>query len=600
MADTDKLIISSLDFDQIKANLRLYLQSQDEFADYDFDGSGMTILIDLLAYNTYYGSYYDNVVANESRLHSAIIRDSIVSKAKELCYVPRSRTAPYILLDLVVTPPNPNDAYWVATQSIEVPEGTVFSSIIDGKAFDYTTLEAFTLVKSGNSYVTPIVEGNPVYVKAYEGKLKYASFVVDSEDFDRKYLIPSVGVDKSRMRVYVKPNIASGIESQTEFYHASTFPIPDGENNAYWIWETDDFKYELEFGDGVLGRKLKDGNVIIAQYLVTNGSLTNGCTSFKTTSSIAGIRGVGVTAVGKSTGGAEEESLESIKFNAPKAYSMQNRAVTEDDYKFLIKQLYPAAQSVNVWGGEVNDPPQYGYVYISVYPELTSEQNAELLNTINSYNMITVNPIIVSPDFIYIVVDTIVTYDKSKTTASDADIVTAVSQAITNFSDVQIGQFGNNFRYSQLVSSIDEYEPSIVSNLTTIDLQKRFTPNLEIMEQYELNFKDAVKPETLLMTGFTYFEPVVYVDATYKVIDDGLGKVNVIRVRPNKPDYVILQAGLIDYATGYVNLFNFLPLTVETPELRLNVTPEDPDVITSQNTVLLIEDFSVKVKLGKN
>lgn len=598
--NTDKIIISELDFDQIKLNLKQYLQAQDEFADYDFDGSGMSILLDVLAYNTYYGSYYDNVIANESRLHSAILRESIVSKAKELGYVPYSRTAPHVFLDLVVKPPNPDDIYWVNTQTVEVPEGTVFSTSVDGKNFDYVTLESFTLVKSGNSYVTPVVEGEPVYVKAYEGKLKFSSFVVDNADFDRKYLIPSIGIDKSRIRVYVKPNIASGIESQIEYHHANTFPLPDSENNSYWLWETNDLKYELEFGDGVLGRKLKHGNVIIVQYLATNGSLTNGCTSFKTSSAIAGVRGISVTAVGKSIGGAEEESLESIKFSAPKSFSMQNRAVTKDDYRFLIRELYPSAQSINVWGGEENDPPQYGQVFVSVYPELTEEQNEELVSTIKKYNMITIEPVIVSPDFIYIVVDTNVIYDKSLTIASDADIISAVSDAIVNFSQAEIEAFGTNFRYSPLCTAIDDAEPSIVSNLTTVSLQKRFTPNLDVLEQYVLNFKDALKSTTLLMTGFTVFEPVTYADATYIAADDGQGIIEIIRKRPNKPDTVVGRCGFVDYASGLVTLSNFLPTSVESLEMRVTVLPADPDVVTSQNTVLKIEDFTIQVKQGKN
>lgn len=600
MAATDKLIISELDFDQIKANLKLYLQSQDEFSDYDFDGSGMSILLDVLAYNTYYGSYYDNVVANESRLHSAILRDSIVSKAKELSYVPYSRTAPYVLLDLKLTPPNPDDQYWVDQQTVEVPAGTVFSTTVDGKNFDYTTTESFYLEKSGNDYITPIVEGEPQYVKAYEGKLKFASFVVDNSDYDRKYQIPVVGVDTKRMRVWVKPNINSGIESQVEFYHASTFPIPDSENNAYWIWENNDLQYELEFGDGVLGKKLKDGNVIIVQYLVTNGSLTNGCTTFRTSSSIAGVRGIGVTAVGKSVGGAEEESLESIKFSAPKAYSMQNRAVTDDDYKFLVKQLFPAAKSINVWGGQDNNPPQYGYVYLSIYPELTEEQNDDLINTIKDYNMITINPVIVQPDFIYLVVDTTVIYDKKLTLASDANIISAVSQTIDEFSQNNIEKFGTNFRYSQLVSEIDDSEPSIVSNLTYVNLQKRFTPNLDVLEQYILDYKDELTPASFSIEGFTVYEPVTYVDATYKAVDDGAGKINIIRIRPDKADVIVSQCGIIDYVAGVVTLSDFLPLTVEDEELRANVKPKDPDVVTNQNTVLKIEDYTITVKQGNN
>ena len=606
MVDTDKIIISNLDFDQIKAQLRQYLQSQDEFSDYDFDGAGLSVLLDVLAYNTYYGAYYDNVVANESRLHSAITRNSIVSKAKELGYVPYSRTAPFVLLDLVMTPPNPNDTYWQNLYSVEVPAGKVFSTTVDGKNFDYTTLETFYLIKSGDSYVTPVVNGEPQYVKAYEGKLKFASFIVDNQDLDSRYKIPSAGVDKSKLRVYVKPNVSSGIETQVEYYHANTFPIPNSENNAYWIWENDDFQYEIEFGDGVLGKKLKDGNVIVVEYLVTNGSLTNGCTGFRLTSGIAGVRGVKVTTIGKSSGGSEEESLESIKFSAPKSYSMQGRAVTVDDYKFLIKQLYPSLKSINVWGGEDNLPPQYGKVLVSVIPaeEYTDEQLSVLLDEIcaslEPYNMISIQPEGVLPDFIYLVANSNVIFDKTKTILSDADIRSAVEATIVNFSDDVIERFNSNFRYSQLVGEIDNTDPSIISNLTTISLQRRFVPNTDILIPYQLNFRDSIEPESVYMSGFTYYEPTVYADTTYKVVDDGAGKLNVVRVRPNKTDIILSECGNVDYGTGLVNLTNFIPLSYVGDYMSMNVKPVDPDVVTSQNTVLTISNYTVTVSQGKS
>jgi hypothetical protein len=564
MTDNNKLRVSELDFDQIKLNLKEYLRSQPEFSDYDFDGSGMSVLLDVLAYNTYYGSYYDNMVANESRLHSAILRESVVSKAKELGYVPTSRKAPVALLNVRAKPKDPTQTPWTTTPSIILPKGKSFGTILEGKNYDYVVLDDYVLGKdiATGHYI------NSTPIPVYEGKLKQASFIVDYADPHKKYVIPSAGVDKTTIRVYIRRSI-NEIE-QIEWFPASTFQNPEGTNNSFWVWEVDGLKYEIEFGDGILGKKLKDGNLIVVEYLVTNGELTNGCRNFRMNSSIAGLTNVEVITVNKSFGGAEAESLESIKFNAPRAYSNQSRAVVEEDYEYLLYQEFPAAESLIVWGGEKNDPPQYGKVFVAIKPQsggtLTEPEKDYVKSLIKKFNLITIAPEIVDPDYILLLLDVSVVFDRAKTVNTDNEIKILVTGTIDDFNENNIGKFGLNYRHSQLTSAINAADPSIVSNLIDVTLQKFYYPIQGVQTEYTLDFKDALLPETIIMTGFKVTEQNPLPNSTYKVVDDGLGKLKLVRMRPEKEDLVIGEVGYVDYSLGVVKIQNFLPTTIYEDE----------------------------------
>ena len=381
-----KLQVTELDFDNIKTNLKTYLKGQSEFSDYNFEGSGLSTLVDLLAYNTHYLAMNANYFTNEMFLDTATSRDSVVSHAKELGYTPRSARAPKAFVDISVPVVNPN------ITSVTMSKGTRFTTNFDGTTYGFLVNEDITSSVSGS-------RASFVNVPIYEGTLATAKYTVDSNNPDKKYLITSNRADTTTLKVSVQ---TSATDTRLATYKLATeLTNVTATSQVYFLQEEHHGEFEVYFGDNVLGQGLVDGNIVILEYIVTNQAEANGATLFSAPS-IGGQSGASVTTIADATGGDVPETIQSIKYYAPLNYTAQNRAVTAFDYKALIPKVYPNVKSIQVWGGEDNDPPVYGQVYVSLTPTagttLTQSQKANIVSDLKQYNIASVRPVIVDPE----------------------------------------------------------------------------------------------------------------------------------------------------------------------------------------------------------
>src|SRR5210317_46969 len=378
---SNKLSVSELDFDNIKTNLKTFLQSQSEFQDYDFEGSGFAVLLDLLAYNTHYLGFNANMLANEMYLDSADIRKNIVSLAKMLGYTPTSPKSPTATVDILMN----NIASSVAT--ITMAKGTAFTTTVDGETYQFVTNAEHTLTPTNGIYKFS-------NISIFEGTLVTFKYTVDSTDVDQRFIIPSVSADTTTLKVSVQ-NSASDTTTST-YTLATGITSISATSKVYFLQEMEDGKFEVYFGDDVLGNKLDDGNIVILEYIVSNKDEANGASSFTLSGNIGGFSDVTLTTVSNAQGGSEAQTKESIRYNAPLQYSAQDRAVTTGDYETIVQSLYPNAQSVSAWGGEDDENPVYGVVKIAIKAAsgstLTNTTKTDLVTQLKKYNVAAVRP----------------------------------------------------------------------------------------------------------------------------------------------------------------------------------------------------------------
>tara|TARA_B100000424_G_scaffold260301_1_gene244004 strand:+ start:184 stop:2040 length:1857 start_codon:yes stop_codon:yes gene_type:complete len=584
-----KLIVSDLDFDAIKTNLKTFLQSQTQFQDYDFEGSGLSILIDLLSYNTHYMAYLANMSTNELYLDSADIRNNIVSLAKMLGYTPNSPRAPRASIDVVV-----NNG---SGTSITMAKGTTFVSNVNGTSYQYLTNEDIT--------TTP-VDGVYTFsnVALYEGTLVKFKYTVDETDVDQKFVIPSANADTSTLKVVVQ-NSASDTTSAT-YSLSSGYSGVSSTTQAYFIQETTDGKFEVYFGDGVTGQKLVNGNVVILEYVVTNKEVSNGANTFDLQGSVGGFTDVTITTNSNSQGGAEAEDNESVKFNAPLNFAAQDRAVTTTDYETLVKGIYPNALSVSAWGGEDDETPRYGIVKIAIKAAsgstLTDQTKLDIVNGLKKYNVASVKPEIVDPETTSILLTSNIKYDAKSTTKSATTLKSDVINTITTYNTGTLQKFDGVFRHSKLTGLIDNTDASILSNITTLKIRKNFTPIINTATKYDIYFRNALyNPHSghnsaaggiLASTGFK-----VASDATNEMFldDDGNGNVRMYYLVSGVKTYANSTQGTIDYATGQVtlNLLNIASISnirgASSTVIELTVQPSSNDVIPVRDQIVEID-----------
>ena len=421
MSETTKLRVSELDFDQIKTNFKSYLKEQDVFRDYNLDGSTIAHLLDILAYNTHYNAFYLNMVANEMFIDSATTRSAMISLSKLLGYVPKSRTGAKANVNISITPDD-------APANITIAKNTRFGSAINGINYTFVTDQSYsTTANSDNATVVvqnvSLIEGDP---------LTY-NYTANTQDSSQRFTVPNRGVDHSTITVSIKENSSSTILSP--YNQASDLIELSSTSNVFFIEESTDFLTEIKFGDGVLGRKLITGNIVIINYNICSGGLGNGANNFAVATTAGGYSAVNITTNSKAEGGSEEETINSIRFNAPRHYSTQNRAVTTDDYKRIILRDYPLAESIVVYGGEDADPPEYGKVFIGIKPKsglyLTdSIKNHIKTNIIKKYNVASITPEFVDLDYIYILLTTTVNFDSRKTIKTSQTLRSGIIRSI--------------------------------------------------------------------------------------------------------------------------------------------------------------------------
>ena len=476
----DRLNVTGLDFDEIKQNLKTFLKQQTEFQDYDFEGSGLSVLLDVLAYNTHYNAYYLNMVANESFLDSAMLRNSVVSHAKRYGYMPRSKSAPMAVVNITV------DSGDATSGVLNLPKGTMLlSEQIDNRAYSFVTLNDYTAGKTANNFVFSNI---PVYEGQY---LSYNYNYDQSSNPKQIFTIPDSNIDTGTLTVTVRQsssNTDSTVYSKVE--HALNV---NADTEGYFMQEGQDGNYQIYFGDDVVGKKLPDGAVVTVSYVSTNGTLANKANNFIGTSAIGGYTNIAVDAVSMALGGKDRESVDDIKYNAPLQFLSQNRAVTKNDYVHLIKEKYPSFESVNVWGGEENDPPVYGKIFISAKPALgfevtETEKDYILNNVIKPISILTVTPEFIDVDYNYLKADVEVFYDPTKTTLSELDMASQIRQIVVDFADTELDQFNSYVRYSVLENNISNFSKAIISNEVEFMIGKKFRPDLINTQSYILDY----------------------------------------------------------------------------------------------------------------
>jgi len=499
MASNTNIQIADLDFSSIKQNFTQYLQSQDTFKDYNFQGSALSVLLDVLAYNTQYNAYYLNMVANEMFLDSSVQRSSVISHAKLLNYTPKSAIAPTAFINFTAT--------GVTTPSLTIPRYTNFrSSSVDGVNYNFVTVDSVTVNTSGNTAIF-----NNLEIK--QGISTTYSFTVNGTS-NPSYIfeIPDSSVDASTIRVIVQE---SSTNTAYNTYNLSdNHLLLDGTSEVYFIQESLTGNYQIYFGDGIIGKKLSDNNIVIVNYIMTDGIASTGANNFILMDSIPNYTNYTLSPVIAASQGSEKESIDSIKFQAPKSYSAQKRAVTKDDYINIIQQnnLGITFDAVNVWGGEENDPPVYGQVFISLKPtgayNLTQTQKQKLISeVIKPISVLTVTPSILDPDYIYIKLNVNVYYDSTKTTLTSAELQTGVINSIRNYAANNLNTFNSTFNSYEVYSAIQSYDKAIVTSEFTTQLQKKFFPDLKIPTTYKLYYNTPLT-KGMFLTG-VYSSPAL-------------------------------------------------------------------------------------------
>jgi hypothetical protein len=575
MPSSDKLQITDLEFDGIKSNLVTFLKGQDKFQDYDFEGSGMAVLVDLLAYNTHYMGYYANMLGNEMFLDSSSLRESVVSHAKHLNVHPTSRKASRAKIDITFTPTD-------SPVSLTIAKNTKFTSSIDGVAYTYATNKTTTIPRSSTG--TYSVTG----LEIIEGRILNKAYSVVGADDTQRFVLPNPSIDISTITVNVqKSSTDSEVFTFTDGNAIDVTTIK-GTDRVYFLQEVEGGKYEITFGDGAVGRQLSDGNVVFIEYIVTNGTGGNFASTFTAVGSVAQLSSsqYTLTTNESATGGADAQGIESLKFQAPKLYQTQNRATTKYDYKAILLQERPDIESVTVYGGEDAEPVQYGRVFIAVKLTgnnvLSETTKSSIKNSIlKRVNVVTVEPIIVNPVFIYLIIDSTVNYDPITNLTDEDTLKININSSIENYLQTNLEKFDQKFRHSQLVQDIDNTNNSIRNNKTLIKYQQRIAPEtLNVPQTYTLYFTNAIEKGSITSTSFTGTD-----GNTYSLVDDSLGNIKAAKttngVVDTPKEYLIqpdgsTNQGTIDYTTGKIQLGSLRPLAITdgSSSIRFNVTPE--------------------------
>ena len=576
------LTVANLNFNDIKSNLQNYMQTQSSLKDYDFTGSNINVLLDVLSYNTYMQNFYLNMVANESFLNSPVLRDSIVSHAKTLNYLPQSRSSSVSRIKLSITP---NDTPALIT----IPRYTSFSTTIDSKSYTFSTDEGITIAADSEGNY----EANNIAI--HEGEVITELFTVNSSNTDQRFVLNNKEIDTDSLVVKV-------IKSSTDTANAewtknlTTIGI-DGNSNTYFIVPAESQKYEIQFGDGILGKKLENNNIIQATYRKSSADASDSANVFALVGDIQGYTNVSVTVLSKATGGSLPESDDSIRRNASRSLTIQDRTVTVGDYKSLIKQNFNDVQAINVYGGELSIPPQFGKVIISVDLNnaegipMSRKKDIEAFAKLRA--PLSITPVVVDPEFLYVDINSTVRYNPNVTTKSDNEIKTVVGNAIKAHTDATINDFDTKLRMSKLAATIDGSDPSILNNDTSVILEKRIVPQLNKDQTFLLEYDNEIYREIPLNGLFVDgTAPISSSTFTFNNLtgcsfrDNGNGLLQIVQDTTSGLEVINTNVGTVNYAQGLVNINSFNTSLFNGNAIRIYATPISRTIASSKNIIL--------------
>lgn len=585
--------VTELDFDGIRQNLKNYLSTTTEFSDFDYEGSGIGVLLDLLSYNTHYTAMYANMLAAESFIDSAVLRKSVVSLAKNLGYIPNSKNAARATVNLTfgVTLGVPST----------IPIGTVFTASNGSAEYKFTTIESHAINKNSVPYTATNVE-------IHQGQYKSASFVYDADSNMTKFEIQSQNLDKDMIRIYVMKSASDLTNADVNWKENTDYLELTPTTKVYFLTENHRGNYEISFGDGILGAVPDKGSYIVVVYFDTDGAEANGIGNGDVptgTSSFTfdGINGNDYSAVvetvSAAAGGAERDSQEKIRYAAPKYYQSQDRTVTAQDYESVILREYPDAEAVRVWGGEENEPPEYGKVFISILPKnsrvLSDSQKRMLTSTVlDKKKIVSINAEIVDVDYTHVFIDCFATYSSANAFSKESLIKDAIRAAIYKYSDLSLQIFGSAFRYSLLSRQIDLSNGSMVSNRISTKLMKKLTP-ISGAGNYTMYFGTPLQMKvdnstTLTSSPFQYYDSKRVLKTSY-LEDNGSGKIQIYTVEDGKKKILSSNIGTIDYATGKVSIVGLSVASSGTdPYIKIVVVPDQRyDIHPLRNQILIVD-----------
>jgi len=574
--------VTELDFDQIKVNLKAYLSGQDKFADYDFDGSGMAVLLDILAYNTQYNALLAHANANEAFLDTAQMRANVVSHAKSLGYVPSSAKSSEAKIDVTVIGSS------TSSTTATMPRGTVFSGLIGSKQYTFVTNESYTASKNvTNRYVFE-------NVSIFEGEIETFTYRVNGQIPNQKFKIPTNKVDTSTLVVAVRESATS--EVSEVYTHFNNILDVKSDSRVYFLQEGYSGEYEVYFGDDVIGRKPDTGNVVDIAYIKTNGEEANGASSFTTDATINGFSGATATlseGFTKTFSGADREDIDSIRFNAPKAFQSQNRAVTSIDYDAILKLEYDFIEDIAVWGGEVNEPPTYGKVFISIKPKTGDYLSTTTKGIVNRFlstkNVGSITTEIVNPDFTYITMDVFFKYNPNNTSRSKSQLEIAVKDAIINYNDVNLEKFDGVLRFSKLLKAIDNADKGILNSTVRLKMHKHVAPITGDTRDYAIKFsspiyKTSTTQQTISSSKFTYSGQ----ECELTDIPSDVYPNRIVQIRNASTKAIINpSAGTITPTTGMVDLTQIKIDSIGV--ILIFVDPDSNDIAPKFNQLVSIE-----------
>ena len=572
MSANTYLRVTEVDFADIKTNLKTYLQSQTQFNDYDFEGSNMSTLLDVLAYNTHYNAFYTNMLANEMFLDTAQQRDSVVSRAKELGYLTRSARGASANVSITFTGIASN------ISEFELPKNTTFTSSINNRTFTFVTPESNIIRNVSNTFTKPITitEGTPVN---HEFNVSSASPV--------KYILPNENVDTTSIKVTVKESSSSS--ANTVYSKATNIREVNSKSAVYYLQETHDKQYEILFGSGSLGKPVVDGNIVQIEYRVCHGIQTNGANTFSidSISITPSYTSASLTVNSVARGGVELESIDSIKFNAPRNFKIQNRAVVAKDFERIILNENTNLSSVVAFGGEEATPAVHGKVYIAIKPQgeliPTNTLKEEIKNSINDRTMLGIDPVIINPEYLYVIPTITTYYDKLKTNITTSAISTLIRTGISNYSSTNLEQFGKRLRYSRFVRALDNTDESVLNNEASFKMQKRFVPNTNTATLVNLKFLNPIAKNSIISTSFTLNNFTAFID------DDGLGNLRVFRFNSDKEKvFINSNLGTVNYDNGELNINSFTVTAFDGIEIKINADPVNKDIVPVREQIIIV------------
>ena len=584
-----RIRVNELDFNLIKQNLKNYLKGQSEFSDYDFEGSGMSVLLDVLAYNTHYTALYTNLAINEMFLDSAAKRSSLASISNMLGYLPQSAKAPRALVDVTVTNPVGSPA------SLSLPANQPFAATASGSSTDlvfYNTSAHATSRAENGTYVfrnVELVQGRPFTYR----------YVVEE---NKRYVIPNYNVDLSTLVVKVQN---SSEDVTTVVYTQSESIVNNTRNsNIYYIKEIEDGKYEVYFGDDIVSKAVQNGNIVVLEYFITEAEVGNGARIFSYSGTPIGNGLVTTLTTQIAGGGSQPESNEQIKYNAPKVFSAQNRTVTAEDYKVLLPKLYPNIEALSVWGGEENDPPVFGKVFVCIKPKtgavLSTAAKQFVVNEIlTPRNVVSIVPTIVDPTYLDIILDISFYYNPVKSRYPEETLKALVKDSVIRYNTTNLLKFDSVFRMSQLQRLIDLTDESIVSNVSKIKITRAITPNFGFESSYTINLYNPIYNEPGNSAGSNVFSTGFTISGNTNQFffdDDTNGNLRLFYLsQEGVKVYTNNNAGTIDYQVGKIVINSINIASSPDNIVTFTVEPASYDVVSVRDQLVTIAEDRILV-----